>query len=86
MNLLLDTHKESIGRLRTPEPLESAVARSGFLPLAIDFRHARMAGGLPPHHRDPFDRMLVAQALIDHLVLVTHDARLARYGAELLHV
>lgn len=78
--------KESLGRLATPEPLEAAVARTGFLPLAIDFRHARAAGRLPPHHRDPFDRMLVAQALVERFVLVTHDARLARYGAELLEV
>jgi len=78
--------KESISRLSTPEPVESAVARSGFLPLPIDFRHARAAGRLPPHHRDPFDRMLVAQALVENLVFVTHDTRLARYGAELLRV
>ena len=78
--------KESIGRLVTPEPVESAVARSGFLPLPIDFRHARAAGRLPRHHRDPFDRMLVAQALVENLVLVTHDTRLRRYGAELLRV
>ena len=76
--------KEAIGRLSTPEPLESAVARSGFLPLPIDFRHARAAGRLPPYHHDPFDRMLVAQALVENLVLVTHDGRLERYGAEIL--
>lgn len=72
--------KQALGRLRIPEPVEKAVAASGFLPLDITFEHARVAGGLPDHHRDPFDRMLVAQAQVEGLALATYDARLAPYG------
>jgi len=47
-------------------------------------RHALRAGDLPRHHADSFDRMLVAQALVEELVLVTHDQGLGRYGPSLL--
>jgi PIN domain nuclease of toxin-antitoxin system len=46
----------------------------------ITLRHARAAGLLPPHHQDPFDRMLVAQAQLEGLTLVTRDRKLAAYG------
>jgi PIN domain nuclease of toxin-antitoxin system len=52
--------------------------------LPVTFEHARAAGRLPRHHGDPFDRMFVAQALLEGLTLVTTDAELARYGVPIL--
>ncbi len=76
--------KIELGRLRLPEPFESGVVDSGFERLPIGFAHAEEAGRLAPHHRDPFDRMLVAQARVERLRLVTHDRRLEPYDAPIL--
>ena len=57
-----------------PGDLEAGVREQGFTPLLLTFQHAEQAGALPPHHRDPFDRMLIAQAQTEGLVLVTRDA------------
>ena len=76
--------KIALGRLRIPDTLEAGVLESGFEKLAIGFSHAEAAARLPAHHADPFDRMLVAQAQIEGLTLVTHDGRLGRYKVELL--
>jgi PIN domain nuclease of toxin-antitoxin system len=80
--------KHERGKLRLPDAparwLPRALDRSGFQTLAIDARHALAAGALPPHHRDPFDRMLVAQALTEGLVVVTRDRRLAAYGVGII--
>jgi PIN domain nuclease of toxin-antitoxin system len=78
--------KRSLGRLRAPEDVLGMVDESGFERLAISFEHARAAGRLPPHHGDPCDRMLVAQALLEELMLATADATLARYGVPVLEV
>ena len=56
----------------------------GFEPLPITHADARIAGALPDHHRDPFDRMLIAQALTHGLVLVTRDSRMESYEAPTL--
>ncbi len=74
----------ALGRLRIPDSIEAGVVASGFEKLPIGFPHAEAAARLPAHHADPFDRMLVAQAQIEGLTLVTHDRRLARYEVELL--
>jgi PIN domain nuclease of toxin-antitoxin system len=76
--------KIALGRLRIPDTIEAGVVDSGFARLPIGFSHAEAAARLPPHHADPFDRMLVAQAQIEGLTLVTHDRRLGRYEVELL--
>jgi PIN domain nuclease of toxin-antitoxin system len=78
--------KAALGKLETPEALGGAVVDEGFEPLPITFEHAERAGALPPHHRDPFDRMLVAQALTEGLTLVTHDPAFDAYGLDLLRV
>jgi PIN domain nuclease of toxin-antitoxin system len=78
--------KTALGRLGLPEPLEAGVVASGFERLPITFAHAEEAAALPPHHKDPFDRMLVAQARVENLVLVTHDRQLASYEVEILWV
>ena len=76
--------KEALGRLKTPGQVEDAVEKNRFSPLGISFAHARTAGALPLHHRDPFDRMLVAQAQTDRLVIVTHDSILQPYQVDIL--
>lgn len=76
--------KEAAGRLDSPSPLEDAAAAAGIAELPIRWRHARRAAALPPLHRDPFDRMLVAQALEERLVLVTRDPLVQQYPAPTL--
>jgi PIN domain nuclease of toxin-antitoxin system len=78
--------KVSLGRLELPDTVEAGVLASGFEKLSISFSHAERAGALPPHHKDPFDRMLVAQAQADGLTLVTHDRLLEPYEVEILWV
>ena len=76
--------KAALGRLHIPDRIEAGVIDSGFEKLPISFPHAEAAAQLPPHHADPFDRMLVAQARAEGLTLVTHDRRLAKYDVEIL--
>lgn len=76
--------KRALGKLRVPEDLGDRCDRSGLDRLGISFEHAQTAGRLPPHHRDPFDRMLVAQARVEGLTLVTSDAALGAYDVPIL--
>jgi PIN domain nuclease of toxin-antitoxin system len=76
--------KVALGRLHIPDTLEAGVIDSGFEKLPINFSHAEAAARLPPHHLDPFDRMLIAQAGAEGLTLVTHDRRLHPYDVEIL--
>jgi PIN domain nuclease of toxin-antitoxin system len=71
--------KHSLGRLEIPAPASAAAMRLGFEPLPISLAHAEAAALLPPLHRDPFDRMLVAQARTEGLTLVTHDPVIRAY-------
>lgn len=72
--------KQSAGKLNAPADLQIQLQRHSFEPLSITLPHALAAGALPRHHNDPFDRMLIAQATIEGLTLVTRDSRFARYG------
>jgi PIN domain nuclease of toxin-antitoxin system len=73
--------KATLGRLEIElDDLEPAIARSGFRSVPISFRHALTAGRLPAIHRDPFDRMLVAQASVEELRLLSHDRVFLRYN------
>jgi PIN domain nuclease of toxin-antitoxin system len=56
------------------------------LPLALEWEHARVADGLPLHHRDPLDRMLVAQAIVERLTIVSRDREIARYPVPVIWV
>lgn len=80
--------KVAIGRLTLPEPPEIYVPdrmrRSGVEGLAIDHGHALAVAGLPPHHRDPFDRLLIAQAQMNGLQLMTADPSFDSYDIELI--
>jgi PIN domain nuclease of toxin-antitoxin system len=76
--------KVVIGRLRLEASFAEHVAAAGFEELPILFTHAAEAGVLPPHHADPFDRMLIAQARVDRLTLVTHDRIFESYDVQTL--
>lgn len=78
--------KRATGKLRIDADLARVVDEAGFERLQITFEHAVEAGRLPLHHRDPFDRMLIAQARLEGLTLATSDQSIARYGVPLLTV
>jgi PIN domain nuclease of toxin-antitoxin system len=71
--------KLALGRLRLQDPFATLVAQSGFEELPVTFQHAEHVLSLPPHHSDPFDRMLLAQAQVEALTFVTHDRQLQPY-------
>lgn len=77
--------KSALGKLRLPAPFEQAVEESAMQKLPVLFPHAAALAQLPGHHADPFDRMLLAQARVEGLVLVTADAALAAYGIPVLN-
>jgi PIN domain nuclease of toxin-antitoxin system len=62
----------------------ACVADQGFIELPIRFAHGQAAGTLPGPHRDPFDRMLIAQAALEHLVLVSNEINFDAYGVKRL--
>ncbi len=72
--------KKAMGKLVAPDNLDALVEDEGFSHLPISFFHGEQAGALPHHHKDPFDRMLVAQAQAEGLVLVTRDRVIPSYG------
>ena len=78
--------KRAAGKLAFQHDILDALARTGFESLDITARHADRAGSLPLHHTDPFDRLLVAQATIEGLVLVTQDRQLLLYATPVLGV
>jgi PIN domain nuclease of toxin-antitoxin system len=78
--------KQSIGKLDKPADLAERIRDSGFRHLNITAEHGIVAGRLPLIHRDPFDRMLIAQARVESLTLVTRDAEIQKYDIETLAV
>lgn len=76
--------KADLGKLRVEGSMVEHVAAEGFEPLPISLLHAERAGSLPLHHRDPFDRLLVAQAQLEHLTLVTRDPVFGDYEVDVL--
>lgn len=80
------TIKKAVGRLDAPDDLLEALDANTFDRLAITAAHALAAGELPAHHDDPFDRMLIAQARMEGLTLVTVDERFAEYDVDLLTI
>jgi PIN domain nuclease of toxin-antitoxin system len=77
--------KKAIGKLKAPDDLDSVVQDEGFSQLEISFFHGERAGELSPLHRDPFDRMLIAQAQAEGLDIVTSDAMLGKYGLKTIN-
>ncbi len=96
MRLLLDTHallwwladeglsSQALGKLTAPDDLEQQMHAGGFVALPINLAHGIAAGQLARHHDDPFDRMLIAQALAEGLTIVTRDKRFEDYGVALM--
>ena len=76
--------KMSLGRLRLPDTIERFIpqqlAENGFSQLQIDFRHVARVASLALHHRDPFDRLLIAQAMEEKMPVVTVDPLFTKYG------
>lgn len=78
--------KQSLGKLQFARPISGFVEQSRFLELPVTTQYAEAAAKLPLHHRDPFDRMLVAQAIAEGLILITADRRLSAYDARIMRV
>lgn len=76
--------KRSLGRLDAPDDLAQVIDDAGFLRRVISFADVQRLATLPPHHRDPFDRMLVAQAMEEGAPIVSCDARIAAYQVQVL--
>ena len=76
--------KRSLGKLTIADGWAAALRRLDFDPMPVTAIHAHAVEHLPWHHRDPFDRLLVAQAIVERLVLVSADARMGAYGVEVL--
>ncbi len=80
------TIKIASGKLEEKRSLIRLTAEFGFSPLPVTLEHASAIQTLPRLHRDPFDHLLLAQAKVEGLTLVTHDGTLARYGVPVLLV
>jgi PIN domain nuclease of toxin-antitoxin system len=76
--------KKALGKLTAPDDLEHQVEAGGFTPLPITIAHGSAAEQLARHHDDPFDRMLVAQALAEGLTIVTRDKRFSQYNVAVM--
>jgi PIN domain nuclease of toxin-antitoxin system len=76
--------KRQSGKLDAPGDIAEWIQRSGFMDIAIEVAHAILSAELPQHHRDPFDRLLVAQASIEELTLVTSDPEIVKYDVQTL--
>lgn len=76
--------KKTLGKLQAPGDFEEELVRHRFTPLDITCAHALAVEDLPPIHRDPFDRLLVAQARLEALTILTRDANIASYGVRVI--
>lgn len=80
------TIKQTAGKLAGPPDLAERVRDMGFRELPVTHAHAIAAGRLPPHHRDPFDRLLLAQATVEGLTLASRDMSIALCDVDILKV
>jgi PIN domain nuclease of toxin-antitoxin system len=78
--------KQAVGKLDLPADFADVLARQPFEPLAVTVAHAHALQGLPLHHRDPFDRLLIAQARIEGMTILTRDSAITRYDVSTLPV
>src|SRR5207248_2070416 len=76
--------KQSLGKIEVPGPLPELLERYGFQELPVTAQDAEVTRALPLHHRDPFDRMLIAQAMAKNLVLVSGDRQMLAYEVAIL--
>ena len=78
------TIKNALGKLRTSRRPTQVVLDGGFFQLPVTFEHTEAVGALPPHHNDPFDRLILATAQVEGLTIVTCDRRFPVYGLPLI--
>ncbi|MFC5999134.1 type II toxin-antitoxin system VapC family toxin [Quadrisphaera sp. GCM10027208] len=76
--------KAAVGKLDVPDDLQGKVSDAGVRVLALSPAHGLHVSHLPVHHRDPFDRLIIAQAIMERLTVVTADTRFQAYGIRLL--
>jgi PIN domain nuclease of toxin-antitoxin system len=76
--------KTSLGKMNSPHDVEEAIRHYGFSILPVLLPHAMAIKALPLHHRDPFDRMLIAQAQVEGLTLITSDQHIRKYDVPIL--
>ena len=76
--------KKALGKLESPDNLKEVIANAKFELMSIDYEHVWQVKDLPSHHRDPFDRLLVSQATVENLTLVTRDPKLQAYNVPIL--
>jgi len=76
--------KQALGKLRIPPGFRDVLEQQHFEMLPITVDHAHAIEDLPSHHRDPFDRMLIAQAKVESFTIVTHDPIFEKYGIPIL--
>jgi len=76
--------KKALGKLAVPDELPIVLEKQPFERLAMTVDHAFKVAELPTHHRDPFDRLLIAQCLVEGLTIVTHDEDIAKYDVPIL--
>jgi PIN domain nuclease of toxin-antitoxin system len=76
--------KKQLAKLDSPDNLQEEIKLHRFTPLPINHDHAELVGKLPDIHKDPFDRMLIAQATIEKLTLVTRDELIAKYNIKII--
>ncbi|CAB1072852.1 Death on curing protein, Doc toxin [Olavius algarvensis Delta 1 endosymbiont] len=77
--------KQALGKLDMPSNFRKVLEREAFEMLAITVEHSHAVGDLPAHHRDPFDRMLIAQATVERLTLVTRDIIIKKYKIPIIN-
>ena len=78
------TIKKSLGKLQAPDDLRQQLEKQRFTPLAIDIDHALAIKQLPHHHKDPFDRILIAQAIHERLTIVSRDRIFKSYDVAII--
>ena len=76
--------KKALGRLEVPDDLEAAIEAAGFPKRLVTFDDVRQLGALPAHHKDPFDRMLIAQATAEGAPIVSADPRFSRDALQVI--
>lgn len=76
--------KRALGKLKAPDDLQDTLTAAGCRPLPVSWQHADVAGALPAHHSDPFDRLLIAQAQVEQIKLATSDSRMSAYAVDLI--
>lgn len=77
--------KSSLGKLNAPDDLEQQLEDNAFTPLPLQVRHGLAVEGLPQHHRDPFDRLLIAQARCEELTILTADRMFKAYDIRMVN-